>query len=339
MPFTPAASVLVTGGSGFIGGHLVQRLQALGCRVACLVRATSRIEALQKAGVEVIHCDLADRPGIARALASTKPSHVFHVAGVVRALDEATFMRVNARGVEALAQACADQAEPPVLVFVSSIAAAGPSGPGPRVESEPALPLSGYGRSKHAGEQVAMRYADRVPITVVRPCIVFGPGDAGLFQVWKPIARSRVHFVCGPGEQAVSLIAVADLVDCLVLAALYGERLLPGVAGHGLYFAAAQDVSTTELGSVVARALGAPPPRVVRVPDWSLRTLGLLNDIVSRIRGQPGWIGRDKVEDLLAGSWTCSAAKARQQLSWRPAAPLEQRMRETATWYRQAHWL
>jgi dihydroflavonol-4-reductase len=132
---------------------------------------------------------------------------------------------------------------------------------------------------------------------------------------------------------------VADLVECLVLAAEQGERLVPGVSGHGIYFAAAEDISYVELGIAIARALGKPQPRILRLPGWSMRTIGRFGDVMSRIRRRPGWVGRDKIRDVLAGSWTCSSAKARQQLGWLPAAPLADRIRETAQWYRDAHWL
>jgi nucleoside-diphosphate-sugar epimerase len=332
-------SVLVTGGSGFIGSHLVRRLTERGCQVSCLVRATSRVEELRATGARLIVCDIADRAGIARAIAAANARVVFHLAGLVLALDAEDFMRVNAGGVEAVAQACAEQPERPVLVLVSSLAAAGHSGDRPAIESESAAPVSDYGRSKLAGEQVAMRYADTLPITVVRPCIVFGAGDRGMFEVFKPIARSGLHAVVGSGDNSFSLIAVADLIDCLVLAAEQGERLAPGIAGRGIYFAAAEDVSFTDLGPLIARALGKPSPRILRMPAWSLRSIGWFGDVVSRIRGRPGWVGRDKIREVLAGSWTCSSAKARQQLGWSPAAPLADRLRETAQWYRDARWL
>jgi nucleoside-diphosphate-sugar epimerase len=332
-------AVLVTGGSGFIGGHLVRRLTGRGCQVSCLVRATSRVDELREAGARLIVCDIADREGIAAAIAASNARVVFHLAGRVRALDTQEFTRVNAEGVEAVAQACADRADPPVLVLVSSLAAAGPAGERPAIESDPAAPVSNYGRSKRAGEQVAMQYADRLPITVVRPSIVFGAADRGMFEVWKPIARSGLHAVVGSGDRRFSLIAVADLVECLVLAAEQGERLAPGIAGRGIYFAAAEDVFYVELGPLIARALGKPAPRILHLPEWSMRTLGRLGDVVSRIRGRPGWVGSDKIREVLAGSWTCSPTKARQQLGWSPAAPLAERLRETAQWYHDAHWL
>ena len=335
---TSGQAVLVTGASGFIGGHLVRRLIARDCRVSCLVRAPSRVEDLRKVGAQIIACDVTDREGVARAIFSSSARYVFHLAGLVRAMSSEDFMRVNAGGVESVAKACADQADRPVLVLVSSLAATGPSGTRPIVESDPPAPVSQYGRSKSAGEQVAVKYADVLPITVVRPCVVFGAGDRGMFKVFRPIARSGMHVV-GPSDPCVSLVAVADLVECLMLAAEQGERLVPGIRGHGIYFAAAEDISYIELGIAIARALGKPEPRILRLPGWSMRTIGAFGDAVSQIRRRPGWVGRDKMRDVLAGSWTCSSAKARQQLGWSPTGLLSDRLRETAQWYRDAHWL
>jgi nucleoside-diphosphate-sugar epimerase len=331
-------SVLVTGASGFIGGHLVRSLIARGCRVSCLVRATSRVEGLQAVGAHLIACDITDRAEVARAISSSSACFVFHLAGLVRVIGAGDYMRVNAGGVEAVAQACNEQPDRPVLVLVSSLAAAGPSGKRLTVESDLPVPVSYYGRSKFAGEQVAMQYADALPITVVRPCVVFGAGDRGMYEVFRPIARMGLHVVGGSGDTRISLIAVADLVECLLLAAEQGERLVPGVPGHGIYCAAAEDVSYAELGMAIARALGKPRPRMVRLPGWSMRTIGRFGDVMAQIRRRPAWVGRDKIREVLAGSWTCSSAKARQQLGWSPAAPLADRLRETAQWYRDAHW-
>jgi nucleoside-diphosphate-sugar epimerase len=219
------------------------------------------------------------------------------------------------------------------------MAAASPPGEVPKTESDPPLPVSDYGRSKLAGERAAARYAGAVPITIVRPCVVFGAGDRGVYEVFKPIAHSGIHVVPGCGDRRVSLIAVADVVECIVLAAQIGERLAGDAPGRGIYFAAAEDLSHVELGGAIARALGRKRPRIVHLPEWVMRATGAGGDAVSRIRRRPGWIGGDKISELLAGSWTCSSAKARRQLGWSPAAPLADRLRETAQWYRDSRWL
>lgn len=338
---TPMAqqSVLVTGASGFIGTHLVRRLVALGFRVSGLVRATSRIDELRAAGAEPITCEIDDRAGVSRAIAESNARVVFHLAGLLRATSPQDFMRVNAGGVDVIAAACAERADSPVLVLVSSMAAAGPSGEVSRTEGEAAAPVSDYGRSKLAGEHTAARYAGAVPITIVRPCVVFGAGDRGVYEVFKPIAMSGVHIVPGRGDRRISLVGVTDVVECIVLAAQSGERVAGRDPGRGIYFAAAEDLSHVELGDAIAQALGRKQARILHLPEWVLRAVGRCGDVVSRIRDRPGWIGRDKIDELLAGSWTCSSAKAQRQLGWSPSAPLADRLRETAQWYREARWL
>jgi nucleoside-diphosphate-sugar epimerase len=334
--------VLVTGAGGFIGRHLVRRLIERGCRVSCLVRATSRIDELRSAGAQLITGDVTDRVGMASALTASQAGVVFHLAGLVKALGPDDFVRVNAGGVESVAGACADRADPPVLVVVSSLAAAGPSAGGrPRVEDDLPTPVSAYGRSKLAGEQAAAKYAAAAPISIVRPPIVFGPGDRGVLEMFRPIARRGIHVVPGRGEGRFSLVHVADLVEGLLLAAEKGERLHPGGSpGQGVYFMATQDDPTyAELGAAIAAALGKERPTVVHVPRLLMRLAGLCGDAMGQIRRRPGWVNSDKIAEALAGSWVCSSAKARTHLGWSPAAALAERLRETAQWYSQAGWL
>ncbi len=344
---TTKKSALVTGASGFIGAHLVRRLIADGWRVSCLVRSTSRVDELRDERVRLVISDVNDRAGVARAIADSEARVVFHLAGLVRAASASAFRRVNEGGAEAAAAACAVQGNPPVLVLVSSLAAAGPSGT-LRVESDSPSPVSEYGRSKLAGEFAVAKFAGVVPTTVVRPCVVFGPGDRGVLEMIKPIARYGVHVVPGHGDRRVSMVAVPDLVECLVLAAERGERLVPGdsgagglrgEAGRGIYFAAAEEFSYVELGHEIARALGRSKARTIHLPEWSLRVVGRLGDAASRVRRSPGWVGSDKIADVLAGSWVCSSEKARQQLGWSPHAPQADRLRDTVEWYRSAGWL
>jgi len=337
-----AESVLVTGASGFIGQHLVRRLIERGDRVSCLVRAALRIDVLRSSGAQLIVGDATDRAGMERALAESQAYVVFHLAGLLKAVRTADFARVNAGGVESVAAACADRAERPVLIVVSSLAAAGPcAGDQPRVEGDSPAPVSAYGRSKLAGELAAAGHAGEMEITIVRPPIVFGPGDRGVLEMFRPIAHSGLHVVAGLEERRVSLIHVADLVALLLLTAENGERLRPdGAPGQGVYFVAAEhDPTVAELGQAMARALGKKRATVVHLPGPLVRLVGLCGDSLGRVRQRAGWVNSDKMAEALAGSWTCSSAKARTQLGWSLAATLAERLRETAQWYRQAGWL
>lgn len=334
--------VLVTGASGFIGRHLVRRLVELGYQVSCLVRATSHIDELRSAGAQLITGDITDRGSIGRAIEASNADIVFHLAGLTKAIRTDDFQRVNAGGVESVADACADSINKPVLVVVSSLAAAGPCTAGKqRVESAVATPVSAYGRSKLAGEQAAARYAGVVPISIVRPPIVFGDGDRSMLEIFRPIARWGIHTVPGRGERRLSLIHVADLVEGLLLVAEKGERLHQnGSQGQGIYFMAADDYPRyVELGQVIATALGKKRATVVHLPEPLVKLAGLCGDAMTWIRQRPAWLNSDKMAEALAGSWMCSSEKANTQLGWYPATALAERLHETAQWYRQARWL
>ena len=295
--------MLVTGASGFIGQHLVRRLIEIGSRVSCLVRATSRIDELRSAGAQLVTGDVTDPAVIGRALALSKARIVFHLAGLLKALRTDDFLRVNAGGVESVAAACANQADPPVFVLLSSLAAAGPCAVDrPRVESDLPIPVSNYGRSKLAGEQAAAMYAGRVPISIIRPPIVFGSGDRGVLEMFRPIARWGIHAVPGRGERRFSLIHVADLVEGLLLAAEKGERLHPnGLPGQGVYFMATEDELTyTELGQAMAIALGKKRATVVHLPGPLVKLVGLCGDAMTWIRQRPG-LGKQRQDDRSPG--------------------------------------
>lgn len=345
--------VLITGASGFIGARLVRRLADLQCRVFCLARASSRTDGLHRAGARVLTGDVTDRRSIEHALAQSNPATVFHLAGAVRAQRWGhgceDFTRINVDGVEHVTASCAALSLPPALIIVSSLAATGPSPASQqRVESDPPAPVSDYGRSKLAGERAAAQYAGALPITIVRPAIVYGPGDRAVLGVFRTIARWGTHFVprsldCDEGNRRISLIHVDDLVEGLLLAASRGERLPTPEArlvGPGIYFLAGDEQPTmAQLGAAIALALHRKPPHVIHLPAPMLRLTGIGADVTAWIRGRPGWLSSDKVVEALAGSWTCSPGKARTHLGWSPAAPLAEQLRNTAHWYQEQGWL
>ncbi len=330
------ARVLVTGASGFIGRHVVRNLAQHNHDIACLVRPMSRTEWIGRYASELVPGDVTDAASLASAV--QRRDVVLHLAGVTKSFSPRSMRRVNEVGAGNVAAACARESTPPVLVLVSSLAAAGPStGDRPRIETDVPEPVSWYGQSKLAGEQAAIRYADRIPLTILRPPIVFGEGDTNALALFKSIARFGVHAVPGTGDDRYSMVHAADLADALRLVAERGERVCHGRSG-GTYFVAGHETPTfNELGQMIAEVLGKPHIRIIHNPGPVVWMVGAVCELVSRISRQPFIMNLDKAREATGGSWDCDGS-ALFRLGFDPA-PLRDRLRQTAAWYQQQGWL
>lgn len=335
------ARVLVTGASGFIGLNLTTRLVERGDEVTCLVRSSSKLDALEPLGVRLALGDVRDAERVRWAVRGAEV--VYHLAGLTTAFRAADLFAVNTEGFRNVVDACAGCTTPPTLVSVSSLAAAGPSPPDrPLTESDPAAPVSHYGRAKRAAELIAAQFAARVPITIVRPPIVFGEGDLNLRNTFRSIFRFGVHLALGVARQRYSLIHVRDLIDALVLCAQGGTRLEACAAGgvstspRGYYFVATEEQPTfAELGRLIGDCLGRQRVRILRSSGPALLVAAaVLAEIGARLRGTPYIFNYDKAREAMAGNWTCSAQTIRRELGFAPQAPFVDRLRQTSDWYR-----
>lgn len=340
-------TAFVTGATGFIGTHLVESLCARGCEVRCLVRPDSpaaNAPHLGRPGVTRVHGGLSDPAAYRGALAGCDT--IFHLGALVAAPRVADLHAANGTGTANLADACAAQPNPPRLVYLSSLAAAGPP-PRDRAfrdEGDPPAPISEYGRSKRAGEVELQRRADRLPVTVVQPGIVFGAGDFKTATLFKAIRRTRLHLTIGFRTPPLSLIHSADLVDLLVAAAERGETVLHDADGRyspaGYYLACDYRMHPdyAQFGRRIAGALGQG---VLVWPLWKFvgRAIGLVSQSVARPDPRGNILSLDKVREATVRSWACSAAKAKTQLDFAPAASLDDRLRQTAEAFAARGWL
>ncbi len=302
---------LVTGASGFIGRRLAAELARRGDEVACLVRRTSLTAPLRELPVELVVGDLDDPASLLPAVSGR--DRVFHLAGVIQASRNAAFESANVRGTRNLVEACLRSA--PDLgrfVFVSSIAAAGPSGPDrPLTETDAPDPVSAYGRSKLAAERIVRDAGTRLPATIVRPPNVLGPGSKEL-DAAIGLLRRRLSPSIGDDRPRTSLVDVDDLVAALVLAA---ED--PRGAGETYFVTDGGAYAWPEIVAALAGELGLGRFRI-GIPFIAQLAAAGLAEVVSCATGRPPLLTREIVRAGHDRFWLYDASKIGRDLGFRP---------------------
>jgi dihydroflavonol-4-reductase len=320
---------LVTGANGFVGRTLVRWLVSTGRRVRALVRSGSDPGSLPP-GVEVVRGDATDLTALRRAVDGCPL--VYHLAGVRRAPDRATFLAVNAGSTELILEACLERgAATGRFVLAGSLASQGPSSKG-RSEEDPFEPAEWYGESKAQAEQIAFSYRDKLPIAIGRPPRILGPGDLENLLFFRIVSKGFVLRLSGP-ERPLSFV---DVDDCARGFLMLGE--LPQAVGEAFFLASKERTSLTGLQEEVARALGVTP-RVLPVPGGVLRALALLADGATKLTGRRLPLNRKLARQILAPGWTCQTEKAERVLGFRATTSLTESVARSARYYRDHHWL
>ncbi|MDA8099479.1 MAG: NAD-dependent epimerase/dehydratase family protein [Nitrospiraceae bacterium] len=331
MPDTHAP-VLVTGGTGFVGSHLVELLLKGGYPVTCLVRHPRRLRWLAGLPVRIVQGDCTD----ARSLDSAvqEAAIVIHAAGVTKAIRIRDYYEVNQQGTKNLLEACARSGKNlRRLVLVSSLAAAGPAkGLSGVTAGDDPRPLTDYGRSKLFAEQEALRYRDRFPVVILRPSAVYGPRDTDVFEIFRWAARGFLPKI-GREESWVSWCYVADLAEVLVRAA---ER--PVASGSIYHVAGDRPYSQAEFRDLLARS-GTVKTRTITVPSSLAYLMACFTELAGRISSRPTILNRQKVREATQRYWTCDLAALQKDFGPFLPVPLEQGLSMTWSWYRAQGWL
>jgi nucleoside-diphosphate-sugar epimerase len=332
-PTLRGITVLVTGATGFIGSHLVERLLSEGASVRCLLRSVSprggAARHLPAQGAKGILGDLITGAGLETALDGVHI--VFHVAGVTKALHASDYYLGNVQATENLLRAMSNSSAR--LIHVSSLAAMGPSPDGtPLCEDAAPHPLTHYGKSKLEGEQAVRSSALSGRATVIRPPVVYGPRDIDVYQVFKAAASGALVRI-GRLESYFSFIYIADLVDGLILAAQCQQA-----SGKAYFLANPGPVSWTEFSATAALTM-VKKIRTFTLPVWAAFLAGCFADLLSRLTGRPGILSRDKILDARQRYWICDATRAAADLGFHTQTSLREGVAATLEWYRQAQWL
>ncbi len=326
--------VLLTGGSGFLGSYVAEQLDALGHTVRALVRPKSDKKILEKLRhVEFAAGAIEDRASLDAAVQGIDA--VVHVAGLVKARRPAEFFETNAGGTQKLLDACLEHA--PGLqrfVYVSSLAAVGPSADGkPVADDAECKPVTHYGRSKLAAERAVLALRDRLPVTVIRPPLIYGPRDRETLVFFTSV-RNGVLPLLGDGRNTLSVIYGADCASAIVAAVLS-----KGPSGRAYFVEDGAVYVWREALADVEKALGKRAFVRVGLPLGVVKAAAAGSQLWGKLTNTAQMLTLDKVNELKQQHWICSGEGARRDLGWAPKTSWAQGVAEAAAWYRGAGWL
>lgn len=300
-----------------MGRHAVAALADSGWQVRVLVRSEPAHPLWQHTRCEVVLGSLDDRSALTRLVRGADA--VLHLAGAIKARDDAEFLRINRDGTQHLAEAILKSAPAAHMLHVSSLAAREPQ-------------LSGYGASKRAGEDAALSILGGSRVSVLRPPAVYGPGDRETLAFFQ-LARLPLVPLLGRDSARIAVIHVEDLAHALA------EQLAGTPSGTVQSVADERPAGYRwrEILGAAAQAVGNHRPRFVEPPRSLLRGAGNLVGLAAKVTGQAAMFNPGKLRELLHEEWSVPADSL---LTVTPARfTLPHGFKTTADWYRREGWL
>ncbi len=324
--------VLVTGASGFTGGHLARMFVRRGYDVRALARHAAQADELSKVGIDPALGRLEDRGSLNRACKGVDV--VYHIAAVYRdaSIPPATYRAVNATAVGELIEAAAEGGAKR-LVHCSTVGVHGDIEHPPANEDAPLRPGDIYQETKVEGERIAREASRRtgLPVTIARPSGIYGPGDRRLLKLFRGVARGR-FVVLGSGDIFYHLTYIDDLVEGFRLC---GE--MPAAANRTYILAGGEVTTLNELIDRIATQAHVTPPSV-KLPVWPFWLAGAICEAVCvPLRIDPP-IYRRRV-DFFTKSRAFDISRARTELGFSPQVGLTDGIQRTLAWYREHGWL
>jgi nucleoside-diphosphate-sugar epimerase len=332
MEQTSVQRVLVTGGTGFVGSHLVELLLRKGYAVTCLVRDPQRLRWLAGLPVEMVVGDCSQPETLVDAVRNA--SIIFHVAGLTKARKVRDYYTVNHIGTKNILQACV-RINPAIkrFILVSSLAAAGPSPDGtPVKERDTPRPVSDYGKSKLLAEEETLRYKETFPVVILRPSAVYGPRDRDMYELFCWAARGITLELFG-GERYINPCYVEDLATAILLAAEKSTQ------SGSKYFVAENSAYSWSAFRQALLATGGVKAFNIKIPYAVAYLIGLVSELGGLFTSQPALTNRQKVREAAQKYWTCDLSKTENELGFKALFPLARGLTVTWKWYRDNNWL
>lgn len=318
--------VAVTGANGFVGQTLLRKLKERGFEPRALVRKPFDCE-----GIDCRIIDYEDPISIAQAISGCDV--LIHNAGKTKTITFTEMLNVNVGITRRVVEAVNLQEQPIRLIYMSTQAVNGPaSAESPAVESDEMNPLSIYGKSKALAERL-IRNQCKKPFNIIRPCPVYGPGDADFLSLFR-LSKLGFSFQVGREDKPINMIYSEQLADFIM-----HVFTNPNVNGESFFATDGRVYTQAEVARMIAQVIGKKEPKSIKVPPFMAHSVFGVSDVVGRIRHIPTAINLEKYTEIMAEGWVADCSKAKRLLGWDPSDEIEQKLEETYKWYLENDWL
>ncbi|MCK5127835.1 MAG: NAD(P)-dependent oxidoreductase [candidate division Zixibacteria bacterium] len=330
MQTTDAQTVTITGANGFIGSRVCRLLASKGYNIRIICRLSSDLKLLENVPYTKIIADITDPDSLKKAVYGT--DYIIHLAGLVKAKKNSDYFAVNQQGTINLLNAIKNHnLKLKKFVLISSLAAFGPSKGIPRKESDSPNPLTTYGKSKLAGEEALDPYRELIPITVLRPPGVYGPGDTEIFTLFDIVNKGFKPYMAG-GNNKVQLIYVDDLAE-----AIKASMEIPESRNRAYMIAENRSYTTREMLNIIGELLGKKGIGIT-IPRPLLNLIALFSELFFKLIGHTPHFSREKVREL-TDDWEMDVSRVKNELGFEAQVDFRTGARLTIEWYRQKGWL
>lgn len=329
---------LVTGGDGFIGSHLVERLCKEGMDVSALVRKKDNelvkhpermaeiYSMFRKNNVKVLYGDLLDKRSLEVALKGIDV--VFHLAAIARpmAIKDQGYFDTNETGTRNLLEACLEE-NTKKIILMSSVSAVGMSMDGKAVnEKTIPQPADVYGESKLAAEKIAKHFK-KLNIVILRPPMVYGPRDYEMLRLFKTVNKG-IFPIKSPEEPNLEFCYVGNIAEACVLAWKKGKK------SETYHITDGEHYTIKQVTEAIAEACDKKLSKF-KLPGWFFKFTGYFAEAIGFILRIHPPFKHNTIDWMTKKMWYSDCGKAKKELGYRNFISLEEGTRRTAEWYRK----
>lgn len=323
---------LVTGGTGFVGSHLIDKLLENNFDVYCTIRKTSNLKWLKGKKLNLIESNSLNDSFIKEIIKDV--DYIFHIAGIVKAKTESEYEIGNYIITKNLLDlVLKSNHKLKKFIFISSQAVCGPNpDEKPIDESYIPKPITAYGRTKLKAEQEVLLHKDKIPVTIIRPCAIFGPRDTEILVYFKTYSKG-LNAIIGFNKKYLSLIFIDDLINGILLAT-ENER----ANGEVFFLSNTEFYDWDKIASTTARVFNKKALKI-RIPHWIVYSAGAISEFFCFFSKRAATLNLEKCKDITQTRWVCSNKKAREILGFKEKYSLEDGFRKTVQWYKEKGWI